>query len=114
MRCSVVCGVTLSLLVINISRLLPQSTPPLTTSETVQAVVHRRPCLQHLACCSVNTGSQAIYRLRIAISAYHTCIRRPIRGVPIGVLLCVWHGKTRMVWLLDGEKFLKICLFVLT
>ena len=26
----------------------------------------------------------------------------------------VWYGKTRMVWLLDGEKFLKICLFVLT
>jgi len=29
------------------------------------------------ACCSVNTGSQARYRLRIAISAYLTCIRRP-------------------------------------
>jgi len=25
----------------------------------------------------VNTGSQARHRLRIAISAYHTCIRRP-------------------------------------
>ena len=41
-------------------------------------------------------------RLRIAISAYPTCIRRPR-----------WHGKTRMVWLPDGEKNL-ICLFVLT
>jgi len=29
------------------------------------------------ACCSVNTGSQARYRLRIVISAYPTCIRRP-------------------------------------
>ena len=28
-------------------------------------------------CCSVNTGSQARYRLRIAIYAYPTCIRRP-------------------------------------
>jgi len=35
-----------------------------TTYEMV-AVVHRRPCLQHLACCSVNTGSQARYWLRI-------------------------------------------------
>ena len=48
-----------------------------TTCETV-AVVHRQRCLQHLACCSVSTGSQARYRSRIAISAYHTCIRRPI------------------------------------
>ena len=26
----------------------------------------------------------------------------------------VWRGKTRMAWLPDGEKMLKICLFVLT
>jgi len=26
----------------------------------------------------------------------------------------VWYGKTRMVWLLDGEKMSKISLFVLT
>jgi len=26
----------------------------------------------------------------------------------------VWYGKTRMVWLPEGEKFLKICLFVST
>jgi len=24
----------------------------------------------------------------------------------------IWYAKTRMVWLLDGEKILKICLFV--
>jgi len=29
------------------------------------------------ACCSVNTGSQGRHRLRIAISAYSTCIRFP-------------------------------------
>jgi len=44
--------------------------------ETV-TVVHRRLCLQHPACCSVNTRSQARYRLGNAISAYSTCIRRP-------------------------------------
>ena len=51
-----------------------------TTCETV-AVVHRRPCLQHLVCCSVSTGTKARYRFRIANSAYHTCrsyIQRPI------------------------------------
>jgi len=26
----------------------------------------------------------------------------------------VWHGKTRMVWLPDGKKILKMRLFVLT
>ena len=78
MRCSVVFGVTLRLLVINISSSSPAVNTVayyqrcVTTCETV-AVVHRRPCLQHLAYCSINTGSQ----VRIAISAYPTCIRRP-------------------------------------
>jgi len=45
------------------------------------------------ACCNVNTGSQARYRLRIAISAYPTCIRRPrYRGVPVRIL------PSRFVW----------------
>jgi len=49
-RCSVVFGVTLRLLVITFRRLLPQSTPRLTTSDVSQlncgmvAVVHRRLC----------------------------------------------------------------------
>jgi len=82
MRCSVVFGVTLKLLVINISSYTPAINTAayyqrcVITCETV-AVVHRRPCLQHLAYCSVYTGSQARYRLRLAISAYPTCIRRP-------------------------------------
>jgi len=67
MPCSVVFGVTLRLLVITFRRLLPQSTPPLTTSDVslitckTVAVVHQRPHLQHLACCSVSTGSQGRY-----------------------------------------------------
>ena len=93
MRCSVVFGVTLRHLVINIS----SSSPAINIAAYYQrcvitcdtlAVVHRRPRLQHLACCSVNTGSQARYRLRIAISAYPTCIRRPVRWVLVGILLC--------------------------
>ena len=45
------------------------------------------------ACCSVNTGSelsQARYRLRIAISAYSTCIRW---GFPSEYSYAVWHEK---------------------
>ena len=88
MRCSVVFGVTLRLLAINTSSSSPAINTAayyqrcVTTCETV-AVVHRQPCLQHLASCSVSvsTGSQArYYRLRIAISAYPTCIRRPRQG----------------------------------
>ena len=63
--------------------------------------------------CSVNTGSQA--RLRIAISAYPTCIQHPRQGggrVPSEYRHPVWYGKTRMVP--SGEKISKISLFVLT
>ena len=64
MRCSVVSGVTLRLLVINISSYSPAFNAAayyqrcVITCEAV-AVVHRRPRLQHLAYCSVNTGSEA-------------------------------------------------------
>jgi len=35
-------------------------------------------------------------------------------GLPSEYCCDVWYGKIRMVWLPDGEKNLKICLFVLT
>ena len=65
MHCSVVFGVTLRLLVINISSSSPAINTVayyqrcVITCETV-AVVHRRPCLQHLACCIVNRQSSQI------------------------------------------------------
>ena len=103
MRCSVVFGATLRL-VINISSSCPAINTDtyyqhrcIITCETV-AVVHRRPCLQYLACCSVNTGSQARYRLKIAISAYPTCIRRPRQaGVPSEYCYAVWREK-KLEW----------------
>jgi len=93
MCCSVVFGVTLRLLVINIS----SSSPAINTAAYYQwcvitcemvAVVYQRLRLQHPVSYSVNTGSQARYRLRIVISAYPTCIPCPFGGVPVGILLC--------------------------
>ena len=33
-----------------------------------------------------------------------------LRGFPLEYCHHVWYGKTGMVWLLDGEKILKICI----
>ena len=62
--------------------------------------------------------SEAIYRLKIAISAYLTCILRPPpvgEGVHVGILpkhlvrkKLEWRGYSTV------KFFLKICLFVLT
>ena len=52
--------------------------------------------------------SEARYWLRIAISAYPTCIGHPVRGFPSEYCYTVWYRKTRMAWLPDGEKILKI------
>jgi len=58
---------------------------------------------------------KARYSLRIEILAYPTlAFDAPVRGVLVGILHAVWLGKTIMVSLPDGEKILKICLFVLT
>ena len=38
----------------------------------------------------------------------------PVRGLPSEYRHPIWHGKTRMAWLPDGEKVSKISLFVLT
>ena len=62
---------------------------------------------------ALTAGSKAIYRLRIAISAYPTCIRcSRYGGFPSEYCYAVWHRKTSMVWLLDCEKILMIGLFV--
>ena len=38
----------------------------------------------------------------------------PVRGFPSEYRHPVWRGETRMAWLPDGEKILKIYLFVFT
>jgi len=79
-----------------------QQTPPLTTSDkrhnlpryggTVLITPGRSQRWQHAM--KPNTGGKS----RFYLSYRHD----------------VWYRKTRMVWLPDGEKSLKICLFVLT
>ena len=120
MRCSVVFGITLRLLVINVSSSSPAINTVayyqrcVTTCETV-AVVHRRPCLQHLACCSVNTDkSSQILAQNRAFCLPHLHSTPTVRGFPSEYCYAVWRGKTRVVWLSDGEQILKTCLFVLT
>jgi len=104
MRCFVVFGVTLRLLVINISLSSPAINTAayyqrcVITCETV-AVVHRRPCLQHLVCCSVNTGSQARYAQNRDFCLPHLHSTPPLWGFPSEYCYAVWHGKTRIVWL---------------
>jgi len=112
MRCSVVFGVTLRFLVINISSSSAINTAAyyqqsVTTCATM-TVVHRRPCWQHLAVAALTAGSEkARYRLRIAISTYPPCIRRPRwgGGVPSEYCYAVWHGKLEWCGYATVKKF---------
>ena len=55
---------------------------------------------------------KAKYRSKVAIFSYTTCIRRPVSGVPIGILPLSLVQKTRTVWIPDGKKSFRICLVV--
>ena len=114
-RCSVVFGVTLRLLVINIS-----SSPtinklchllPAISVTTCRAVLrrHRVDNIQPVA--ALTASSEARYRLRIAISAYPTCIRRSRLGGGYRWNIVMQFCTEKLEWC-GGEKILKICLFV--
>jgi len=51
---------------------------------------------------------------KIVILSYPLAFDAPLGGFPSKYRHPLWDGKTRMVSLPYGEKFLKICLFVLT
>ena len=124
MRCSVVFGVTLRLLIVNIS----SSSFAINTAAYYQRCVTlnlwysgRGPpatVLTTPACCCVNImvvkkpdiGSES--RFMPTLPAFDAPVRG--EGYPSEYCYAVSHRKSRMVWLPDGEKILMICLFVLT
>ena len=116
MRCSVVFGVTLRLLVINIS----SSSPAMNIAAYYQrcvitcerVAVHRRPRLQHLPVAAL---TQAVNQNR-DFCLPHLHSTPPLGGgwFPSEHCYAVWRVKTRTAWLHDGEKILMICLFILT
>ena len=79
--------------------------PPATTGDPVDNTLNVATLI---------AGTKARYRLRITISPTPPAFDAPVRGVPVGILLCLRYGKTRMVWLPGSEKNLMICLFVFT
>ena len=110
MCCSVVFGVTLRLLVINIS----SSSPAINTAAYYQwcvitcgtvAVVHRRSCWQHLACCSLNStqalkadvGSES--RFLPTTPAFDAPARRSIT-MPFGTGKLEWwaYPTVKKIW----------------
>jgi len=50
---------------------------------------------------------------KIVIFSYPLAFNAPLKGSPSEQRHPVWHAKTRMDWLPDGEKISKISLFVL-
>jgi len=64
-------------------------------------------CVLHLAIEPLTARDEDRYWPRIAIFAYHTCIRRPVTGVAVVHCHNVQCGKTRIVWLPNLKKKLE-------
>jgi len=112
MRCSIVFGVTLRLLVINISSSSPavaaycRDVSQLAGGGRGQpATVDNTRLLQRQQ--QSDTGLESRFLSTSPV------FDAPVRGVSVGVLLCHLARKTGMMWLLEGEKNL-ICLLALT
>jgi len=113
MHCSVVFGVTLRLLVTNISLSSPAiklSTPPLTTSDKCGTVVRRRRIDNTCPVAALTARSKVRYRLRSRFLPTPPAFDAPAGGGGFSWEYCY----ARMAWLHDGEKNSKTSLFVLT
>ena len=111
--CSVVFGVTLKLLVINISPSFHQQTAPLTTSEVSQLAERWSDGVVFITPASSSALKPDIGRESRFLPT-PPAFDAPVRGFPSEFCYAVWRRKSRMAWLPDGEKILMICLFVLT
>ena len=114
--CSVVFGVTMRLLVINASCSSPAINKPVACQRLVSSTCHGLSQLSvlHLAVKAFTAREGARYWLRSRFLPNQPAFDTPIRGYPSEYYHNIWCGKTRMVWLSDGEKNLKIRLVVLT
>jgi len=74
-------------------------------------VVHRRPCWQHLAFCSVNSRQKSYIGSESRFLPTPPAFDTGVRG---GSRRNIATIKTRMAWLPEGEKSSKISLFILT
>ena len=100
--------VTLRLLVTNIS----SSSPTINTAAYYQrcvitcetVAVHRRPRLQHLSVAALTQAVKPDIGSESRFLPTPPAFDAPVRGVPVGILLCRLAWKTRMAWLPDGEK----------
>ena len=119
MRCSVVFGVTSRLLVINISSSSFTTNTAayyqrcVITCESV-AVVHRRLCWRHLACCSANSRQSEIYAENRDFCLPHLHLPPTLGGFQSEYCHPVWCER-KLEWCgYPTVKKMKISLFVLT
>jgi len=77
-------------------------------------VINLQLSVLHLAVKAITASAGARYWLRSRFLPNQPAFDTPIRGYPSEYYHNIWCGKTRMVWLSDGEKNLKIRLVVLT
>jgi len=105
--CSVVFGVTLKLLVINVSpsflainkhrRLLPEK------CHNLRDVVRRRR-IDNTWPVAASTAVKPDIGSELGFLPTPPAFDALVRGIPVGKCYAVWCGKTRMVWLPGGEK----------